>query len=40
VLAIPGRFLNDHELIEIVDTFLNTSFEGGRHANRTNKIPC
>lgn len=40
VLAIPGRFLNDMELLEIVETFLNTLFEGGRHANRTNKIPC
>lgn len=40
VLAIPGRFLNDMELLEIVETFLNTPFEGGRHANRTNKIPC
>lgn len=40
VLALPGRFLNDTELILIVEAFLNTTFEGGRHANRTKKIPC
>ncbi len=40
VLAIPGRFLSETLIIEIVETFLNTDFEGGRHANRTQKIPC
>ncbi len=40
ILAIPGRFLNDEELLAIVKTFLNTIFEGGRHANRAQKIPC
>jgi len=40
VLAIPGRFLSETLIIEIVETFLNTYFEGGRHANRTQKIPC
>lgn len=40
ILAIPGRFLNNDEIIAIVDTFINTAFEGGRHANRTQKIPC
>ncbi len=40
VLAIPGRFLSETLIIEIVETFLNTYFEGGRHTNRTQKIPC
>ena len=40
ILAIPGRFLNDEELLAIVKTFLNKTFEGGRHANRAQKIPC
>jgi ribose 5-phosphate isomerase B len=40
ILALPARFLQQPELIAIVDTFLNTPFEGGRHANRTKKIPC
>lgn len=40
VLAVPGRFLPKNEILNIVDAFLNTQFEGGRHANRTQKIPC
>jgi len=38
VLCLPGRFLNDNEIIEIVETFLSTSFEGGRHEKRVSKI--
>jgi len=40
VLALPGRFLTIEEIIEIIDVFLSTSFEGGRHQNRVNKISC
>jgi ribose 5-phosphate isomerase B len=40
ILALPARFLSDDEVISIVEIFLNTAFEGGRHANRTYKIPC
>ncbi|MFW5721027.1 MAG: ribose 5-phosphate isomerase B [bacterium] len=40
VLALPGRFLQEHEAYEIVDAFLNTEFEGGRHQRRIDKIPC
>lgn len=39
VLAMPGRFLNEEEIYEILVTFLNTPFEGGRHEKRINKIP-
>ncbi|MGN0213146.1 MAG: ribose 5-phosphate isomerase B [Muribaculaceae bacterium] len=39
VLAMPGRFISDEEAIEIVRTFLNTDFEGGRHQRRIDKIP-
>ncbi len=39
VLALPARFVNDDEAIQIVDTFLNTDFEGGRHQHRIEKIP-
>mgnify|MGYP000256467487 CR=1 FL=1 len=28
------------QVIEMVDTFLKTAFEGGRHQNRIDKIPC
>ena len=31
VLALPGRLLNEEEIYEILVTFLNTPFEGGRH---------
>jgi ribose 5-phosphate isomerase B len=39
VLAIPARFVTDEEAIEIVDAFLNSTFEGGRHKTRIDKIP-
>ena len=39
VLAMPGRFISNDEAIEIVKTFLNTDFEGGRHQRRIDKIP-
>jgi len=39
ILSIPARFTAKEQAIEMVDTFLNTEFEGGRHQNRVNKIP-
>ena len=39
ILSIPARFTAEHQAIEMVDTFLNTSFEGGRHELRVEKIP-
>lgn len=39
ICALPGRFVSDEEAIEIVETFLNSEFEGGRHALRVAKIP-
>ena len=40
VLCIPARFVSTHVALEMVDTFLHTEFEGGRHANRVDKISC
>ena len=40
ILSLPARFISAEEAKEIVDTFLSTDFEGGRHANRVNKIQC
>lgn len=40
ILGLPARFISLPQAIEMVDTFLNTDFEGGRHQNRVNKIPC
>ena len=38
VLALGGRILGDVLALEIVDVFLSTDFEGGRHLNRINCI--
>ena len=38
VLTMPARYLEWEEVEKIVDTFLNTKFEGGRHETRVNKI--
>jgi len=38
ILALPGRFVTKEEAIEILDVFLNTEFEGGRHKRRVDKI--
>lgn len=40
ILSIPARFTSIQQAVEIVDTFLNTEFEGGRHQNRVDKISC
>jgi ribose 5-phosphate isomerase B len=38
ICSIPGRFVTDEEAVEIVETFLGTAFEGGRHQRRIDKI--
>ncbi|MFD2563510.1 ribose 5-phosphate isomerase B [Aquimarina rubra] len=38
IISIPARFTSLPQAIEMVKTFLNTKFEGGRHQNRVNKI--
>jgi len=40
IVCIPARFISVQNAISIVDVFLNTSFEGGRHATRVGKITC
>ena len=40
VLVLPARFIDQVTALEIVDAFLNTSFEGGRHLRRIAKIPA
>lgn len=39
VLVMPARFIQPEVALKIVDTFLNTAFEGGRHLRRIDKIP-
>ncbi len=40
VICIPARFIDIELAKKIVLAFLTTNFEGGRHANRVNKIAC
>ena len=39
VLVLPARFIDPALALQIVDTFLSTGFEGGRHQRRIDKIP-
>jgi ribose 5-phosphate isomerase B len=38
VLALPARHLDDKRATKILDRFLSTPFDGGRHLRRVNKI--
>ena len=38
ILALGSRIINYEEALKIVDVFLNTIFEGGRHINRINLL--
>jgi ribose 5-phosphate isomerase B len=40
IITLPARFISTEEAIEMVDVFLNTDFEGGRHQTRVEKIAC
>jgi ribose 5-phosphate isomerase B len=38
IIALPGRFIEFEKAAKMVEIFLNTEFEGGRHNIRVNKI--
>ena len=38
ILVLPGRYMDIHEAKKCVEIFLTSSFEGGRHIRRLNKI--
>lgn len=40
ILAIPARFVPESVALSMVQTFLDTPFEGGRHQRRVDKIRC
>ncbi|WP_343486865.1 ribose 5-phosphate isomerase B [Allomuricauda sp. d1] len=40
ILSLPARFIALPQALDMVETFLNTKFEGGRHERRVEKIPC
>ncbi len=39
ILSLPARFISKYQALEYVKVFLETSFEGGRHQRRIEKIP-
>ena len=38
ILVLPGKYMDIHEAKKCVENFLTSSFEGGRHTRRLNKI--
>lgn len=40
IICIPARFLTENEALHVLKTYMNEEFEGGRHQNRIDKIPC
>lgn len=40
ILCIPARFTSIPQALKMVEKFIETEFEGGRHLNRVNKIPA
>ncbi len=40
IVCLPARFIDESEAKGIIDAFLNTEFEGGRHATRVGKMQC
>ena len=40
ILCLPARYISVDEAKEMVDAFLTTQFEGGRHSRRVDKIAC
>lgn len=40
ILSLPARFISLPQALEMVTTFIDTEFAGGRHERRVEKIPC
>ena len=40
IISIPARFTSILQAVEMVEAFISTDFEGGRHQNRIDKIFC
>jgi ribose 5-phosphate isomerase B len=40
IICIPARFVSVESAIEMIDVFMTTAFEGGRHQGRVDKISC
>lgn len=39
IISLPARYISEEDAIECLRVFLDTSFEGGRHKDRVEKIP-
>ena len=39
ILSLPARFISIAQAIEMLDVFIKTEFDGGRHQKRIEKIP-
>lgn len=39
-LVLPARFIEPEKALEVIDTFFSSTFEGGRHQRRIDKIAC
>jgi ribose 5-phosphate isomerase B len=40
IICFPARFVSYEQVEKMTDLFLSTSFEGGRHQRRVDKISC
>jgi ribose 5-phosphate isomerase B len=40
IICMPARFVSQDLAKEMLQSFINTAFEGGRHEGRVNKISC
>lgn len=40
IICVPARFVTIDLAKEMIEKFMTTAFEGGRHQNRVNKIAC
>ncbi len=40
ILCIPARFIDEKTAFEMIESFFDISFEGGRHLKRVEKIDC
>ena len=40
IISIPARYVSQDVALEMVEAFITTEFEGGRHARRVGKMSC
>ena len=40
ILSLPARYISIPQALAMVETYINTPFEGGRHQGRLDKMPC